>query len=318
MDNNSENYASQALKAEREGLWFKSNYLWEKELIETVNNQQTNWYGKSLVILSHIYDIFKRHYDFKSIDKLTHTLENKTYKPVGNWAHVEDIKNKITEMQTSTASTIAKIILAVVLLFVFFVMISYPFSDFETYFLAIFFLIIMAIIAIFCGLMINFIAGVIAFFVSNFVIEFLSELLQSLLHLPSSDVGMLYIFRFIIVIVALFLFLLAYSDRSNNKKAAQMAASNKAELTDFAFHSKDCCKAVYKVLSVIYEEDIPEIAAMKSKNAYLQADEYGFARVTGSVQSGWDDALRLNEEILDLSLYYADMVKLFNNSEKKK
>ena len=46
---------------------------------------------------------------------------------------------------------------------------------------------------------------------------------------------------------------------------------------------------------------------MKAKKAYLEADLYEFGKVKGSVDSGWNDALKMIEELFELTIFYGDM-----------
>lgn len=292
-------YISDALTAEDEYDWKKSQYKWEMALIETVKAKKEDWYGSSLVILCHIYGMMEDFFEFKKSDsRIAHN-----YKPVGHWKDVELNEDRIEHMKSSKLSIIFRIVLAIILLFVFFLYISYPFGKMETNILAVSLIVSVGIIGIIVGLMTNLIAGFISLIISSLADRGIAKLLRRIFQFPDLDIGYLWIIRIMVLVIAIALISTAIKDHKNSKDVTKLSIRNERESNNLKIHSNECLNAVNEIAEIIFEDDLFEVAAVKAKNAYIEADIFGFNHVDTI------ETIDIVYEVIAMRDYYQDMTK---------
>lgn len=209
---------AKALCADDDKLWHSSHDLWEQALIAIVKEKHADWYGTSLVILGHIYDIMTKQFNFKMESSMQHFESEKKYKPVGHFANVKNNEDKINVLQSSDYSFILAITSIILLFFV----LSYPLNDFETKIMVGLGLLLFIVIGFIIGLLFNIFAGVVAFVGECYFFDAICRLVANIFHLADGDMAMLYIFRIISVILAIYLIYSAFKGKDNDKGATRL------------------------------------------------------------------------------------------------
>ncbi|MGM9948248.1 hypothetical protein [Floccifex sp.] len=296
---------SKAMEQEQNKNYRRSQYLWESALIEIVEQKESDWAGFSLVVLTHIYEMMTNHFNFKAENSVDHLKHKHKYKPAGHWEDVINLDNKIKSLHSSTFSMILRLIVAIVLILLFFVFVSYPFSSLEIDFMVGVGLILCFGVAIVVGLSTNIIVGFISIFITFFIYDFLCQFVSNILHLADSDLGMLYICRFIVVIVSIFLIYSIFKSISNNKEASRLQIQMYREDINLKEHTQQIYKATCQICDEFTKEDLREVAAIQTKRAYIESDIYGFNLV--NEKSNLEDSLYLLFEALVMKDYYKDM-----------
>lgn len=310
MVDKNESLSSLALKAESNNEWSKSENLWEKLLIETVNSGDIDWFSRALVILSHIYDISYKHLGFKPVDEIDRILYDERCKPVGYWDNQKAVQEKINELNSSESGFIFKIVLAVVIFVAFFILLRYPFSGFEVTFMSISFIVIILGLSIGIGLLFNIVAGIVSFIAGIYSIDIIGGIVMKVFGLADSDMGALYVLRFIAIIIVIVLLYSAYKSKINVKEVRELVRIKTNNAEEMKRHAKECLSAAFRVDNLLSDDEM-EIAAIRVKKAYADGDIYHFGKVNKN-NDEWEDAYEVVKSIAYMHGYYKDMNKLYN------
>lgn len=210
-------------------------------------------------------------------------------------------------MKVSNVNIGFRVVLFLLLIFTFFFFLGYPFSDLEIKILLGAGILLLLGVAILIGMLSNVIAGFAGFLIGRYIFDFICEFVANLLHLPDADIAMLYIYRVIAIVLIVYLLYSIVNRIKDNKEANRFLIQVVRERTFLKDHAQKCYNALNLIQNIVDEDDIREIGDMKAKKAYLEADLYEFGKVKGSVDSGWNDALKMIEELFELTIFYGDM-----------
>lgn len=161
-----------ALEAEKKQWYVEGTKTWEQALIENNERRDSDWYGTALVIADRISKIMREHHFFKEEDHTTHFLNDHHYDPVAHWRSVQVLTDMQKSFRHSRASIVLPVILAVIVLFVYFVLLSPPFTTWETRLLFFTGLAVIAGVAVLVGLFTGIIGGIVGLFVTGWLLIF--------------------------------------------------------------------------------------------------------------------------------------------------
>lgn len=169
-------------------------------------------------------------------------------------------------------------VLVLLLIFTFFFFLGYLFSDLEIKILLGAGILLLLGVAILIGVLSNVITGFADFLIGGYVFDFICEFVVNLLHLPESDIAMLYIYRGIAIVLIVYLLYSIVNRIKDNKEANRLLIQVVRERSFLKDHVQKCYNALNLIQNIVDEDDMREIGAMKAKKAYLEADLYEFEK----------------------------------------
>lgn len=99
--------------------------------------------------------------------------------------------------------------------------------------------------------------------------------------------------------------------QGKTEKAGTLTREIESERLFLSEHADQCFRALTRIIGQITDEDMREIATIKAKRAYIQADHYGFESVSSDERETWKDSLDMIDHIISLMDYYTDMSTMF-------
>ena len=226
-----------------------------------MKKKKEKWFGTSLVIASHIHDLMKEQFNLRYRDYLSE-YESRC-EPVAHWKDVLLMEEKMNLLKVSTVNIGFRVVLVLLLIFTFFFFLGYPFSDLEIKILVGAGILLLLGVAILIGMLSNVIAGFAGFLIGGYIFDFICEFVVNLLHLPESDIAMLYIYRVIAIVLIVYLLYSITNSIKDNKEANRFLIQVVRERTFLKDHAQKCYNALNLIQNIVDEDDMRDIGAMK-------------------------------------------------------